>query len=380
MKNEEIVRVLQYMVSNDKGGLTKYICQNYKFINKDKIQFDFITYDRFLDFEEEFSKEGARFYRVPRLKNVFKYFKFWRTLQRKNKYKIVHFHMSYTNIVPIIFAKSVGIENIILHAHSTQIDDNRFFIRAIKTILNFLGKYLVQFLVKKYLACSDLAAKWMFPVKIIKEKKYILAHNAIDLKKYIFDKNMRKKKRKELCISDKCFCIGHVGRFTYQKNHDFLIDIFYEIYKVSSKAELLLIGENIDNKKYIDKIKNKIEKLHLNANVKFLGKRDDVPQIMQAMDCLVLTSLFEGLPLVGIEAQAAGLPCFFSDTITKEVKITNLVNFISLKKKPEFWAEKILNTNTNIKRFSLKEILSSGYDINMEIKKIEKIYLLDKEN
>ena len=207
MESKKTIRVLQYIVSNDKGGLTKYICQNYCFINKSKIQFDFITYDKFLDFEKEFYQEGARFYRILKIKNIIKYFSFWKRLQEENKYEIIHFHMSYTNIVPIICARLVGIKNIILHAHSTQIDDNRFFIRMIKKQLNFLGKFLAKFLVKRYLACSDLAAKWMFSRTIVREKKYILAHNAIDLKKYLFNREIRNQKRKELDISDNCFCI-----------------------------------------------------------------------------------------------------------------------------------------------------------------------------
>lgn len=370
MENENAIRVLQYIVSNDKGGLTKYICQNYCFINKNKIQFDFITYDKFLDFEKDFYNKGAKFYRIPKIKNIFKYFSFWRRLQKENKYKIIHFHMSYTNFIPIICARLVGIESIILHAHSTQIDDNRFFIRVIKEQLNFLGKILSKFIVKKYVACSDFAAKWMFPVTVVKKKKYMLAHNAIDLEKYIFNIEIRKQKRKELGISDNCFCIGHIGRFTYQKNHEFLIDIFKEIHLLNKNTRLLLIG----NGPLIDKIKEKVLNLNLENNVIFLGNRKDVPSLYNVMDCFVLPSLFEGLPIVGIEAQAAGLPCFFSDTITKELFITNLANYIALNENPKIWAKKIIEYQWVLRKNMSNEIKKNGYDINMEIKNLERYY------
>lgn len=371
MKEKNSIRVLQATVCNDKGGLTGYICQNYNFIDKDKIQFDFITYDKVLDFEEDFKKKGADFYRSPKPQNIFKYYKFWRKLQRKNKYKIVHFHMAYTNIIPIIFAKLVGIENIILHAHSTQIDDNRLVIRVIKENLNSIGKILVKFLVKKYLACSDLAAKWMFPKEVVREKKYILAHNAINLNRYLFSKKIRKEKRKELQILDDCFCIGHVGRFTYQKNHEFLIDIFKEIHSLNINTKLLLIGSG----PLVDKIKEKVINSNLEKDVIFLGNRKDVFNLYSIMDCFVLPSLFEGLPIVGIEAQAASLPCFFSNTITKELSISNLVEYLSLKKSSTIWAKRIIATKNVVRKNRAYEIKENGYDINSEIKKLENFYI-----
>lgn len=371
MENKKNIRVLQYIVSNDKGGLTKYICQNYYFINKDKVQFDFVTYDKFLDFEKDFCNKGAKFYRIPKIKNIYKYFSFWKKLQEKNKYEIIHLHMSYTNIIPIICAKLVGIKSIILHAHSTQIDDNRFFVRMIKKQFNFLGKFLAKFLVKRYLACSDLAAKWMFPTTIVKEKKYILAHNAIDLKKYLFNRGVRNQKRKELNISDNCFCIGHVGRFAYQKNHDYLIDIFKEIYLLNKNTKLLLIGDG----SLINREKEKVLKLGLEENVIFLGNRNDVFDLYNAFDCFVLPSRFEGLGMVIIEAQASSLHCYVSDIIPKEVKITDLVDFISLDKSPKFWAKKIMKDNIFERNNMLKDILKAGYDIEYQVKRLEKIYM-----
>ena len=168
--------------------------------------------------------------------------------------------------------------------------------------------------------------------------------------------------------------MGHVGRFSYQKNHEFLIEIFNEIHKILSEAELLLIGDAVEDKTYLNKAKQKVKDLGLEENVKFLGIRNDVPELMQTMDCFVLPSRFEGLPMVGIEAQAAGLPCYFSDVITEEVKITDLVNFISLNKSPKFWAKEVIKSR-NFKRKDISnKIIEAGFDINTEINKIEKFY------
>ena len=138
---------------------------------------------------------------------------------------------------------------------------------------------------------------------------------------------------------------------------------------------LVLIGDAVDDKSYLNEAKQKVKELSLEENVRFLGMRNDVPEIMQAMDCFILPSRFEGLPLVGVEAQVAGLPCYFSDTITKEVKITNLVNFLSLEENPQIWARKIIKNRDFKRKSDLDEIIKAGYDINTEIRKIEKFYI-----
>lgn len=201
--------------------------------------------------------------------------------------------------------------------------------------------------------------------------------NAIDCSKFCFDSEIRNEMRKSLHIEDK-FVVGHVGRFTYQKNHGFLIDVFNEIHKINPKAVLLLIGDAVGNMSYYEKAKQKVQQYGLTGCVQFLGMRNDVPLLMQAMDCFVFPSKFEGLGIVGVEAQAAGLPCFFSDTITQELGITKLAHFISLNESPAKWAEIILNNRKTERKDMQPEIAAEGYDVKYEIHKLEKIYQGDK--
>ena len=152
----------------------------------------------------------------------------------------------------------------------------------------------------------------------------------------------------------------------------FLINIFDKVHKILPEAMLLLVGDAVEDKSYLNRAKQKVKELKLEKNVKFLGMRNDVSELMQAMDCFILPSRFEGLPLVGIEAQTAGLVCFFSSNITNEIKITDLVNFISLEKSPQFWAEIIIKNKDYKRKNKIKEITVSGYNIDIEIEKNRK--------
>ena len=205
-------------------------------------------------------------------------------------------------------------------------------------------------------------------------KKFTIIHNAIDSKNYKFDLEKRDNLRKSLNIENK-FVIGHVGRFAYQKNHKFLINIFYELQKIEPTSVLMLVGSSVNDDQFIIKAKEQVKKLNIENKVLFLGMRNDVPDLMQAMDCFILPSSFEGLPLVAVEAQSAGLKSYLSDVITDEVKITDLVEFISLKESPEHWAKQILSNRNYIRKDMTDEVKKAGYDIKTEIKKIEKFYL-----
>lgn len=371
MGGKRVIRILQATVTNDSGGLTWYICQNYRFIDKSKIQFDFITYDDKLEFKNEFEKIGANFYQIPKPIHFFSYVKKLFEIQKKRQYEIIHLNLSYANVLPIIVAKIIGIKTIIIHSHSTQIDDKRFLARFAKENIHRFGKLLIPKIANVFLACSIPAAKWMFGKSIADFNKYMIIHNAIFIEKYIFSINIREKKRLELGIEAETFCVGHIGRFTYQKNHEYLLKIFAEVLLKRPNSKLVLIGDG-DN---LQNIKDLVKEKKLYDKILFLGNRKDVPELMQIMDCFVLPSRFEGLPIVGIEAQTAGLPCFFADTITKELGITDLAHFIPLQVTPKEWVEQILQ-NSNIDRKDMsKEISAAGYDIKTEIKNMEKIYI-----
>ena len=316
---------------------------------------------------------GARFYHISRPSHPISYAKSLKSILNQTEYAAVHFNMSYANFIPIIIARWIGAKKIIMHSHSTAIDDRRDSIRFAKIIIHKLGRYLMNYMADEYLACSSLAAKWMYPGSILQSKHYHMARNAIDVSKYNYNPHVRDDIRRKLKINDDTFVIGHVGRFTYQKNHEFLINVFKKVHQKVNDSVLLLIGEGPDE----GVIKQKVKELKLNNNVMFLGRRNDVPKLFQAMDCFVLPSRFEGLPIVGIEAQAAGLPCVFSTAITAEASVSDEVVFTSLDDMSH-WISNILATSTKQRKACEKSCLDvAGYNIQSEIKKIESLYEVD---
>jgi glycosyltransferase involved in cell wall biosynthesis len=218
-----------------------------------------------------------------------------------------------------------------------------------------------------YCACSVAAGK----SKFTKDHAFIIVNDGIDLSRFTYNKKVRNDYRAKLGINEENFVVGHVGRFSYQKNHNYLIDIFKELCKLNSTAILLLVGTGeLENS-----IKEKVRALQLEEKVIFTGAVDNVNDYMQAMDCFVFPSRFEGLGMVAIEAQAMALPCFLSDGIPKEVAITDLVHFIALNESPSRWREAIMNQQLKIRMDMSATVKVAGYDITNVAEKIRDIYL-----
>ena len=372
MYNKKPVFVLQIGMTKNIGGLETYLMQQFEHINNDIVRYDFvnITGEYDIVFSDKIKQAGSNIYNIcSRHKNPILHYWQWIKLLRKykNKYKAIVLNAnSLEYVFPIFIAKFFNIKMRVIHSHNAGFENKIGILR--KILINF-NKLLLNVGATDYLACSQKAGEWMFG----KNKKFVLIHNAINVNEYRYDLEERQKKRKELKLENR-FVIGHVGRFVYQKNHDFLIDIFNEVHKILPEAMLLLIGDAVEDKSYLNEVKQKVKELNLEENIRFLGMRNDVPEIMQAMDCFLFPSRFEGLGIVIIEAQTAGLPCYVSSVIPNEVKITNLVDFISLNEFPENWAEKIIK-NKNYKRKDIsKEIIKAGYDIDTEIKKVQNFY------
>ena len=372
-----MIKILQAFVVNDNGGLTNYICQNYRFIDKNKIQFDFLTYERkSLDFEEEFINLGSHFFHVSRLFHLLSYINEMRIILHENNYAAIHFNMSYANFIPVLIVYLLNAKRIIIHSHSTKIDDRRKLVRLIKTCVHYVGKYILKFIATDYLACSALAAQWMYPKSIIKSKYYHLAKNAIDVHKYLYNPQIRITEKRKLGIPDSVFVIGHIGRFTYSKNHEFLLDIFQSIVCKNKNTMLLLIGEGPEENAILEQTR----KMGLVGKVLFLGRREDVPRLLQVMDCFVLPSRFEGLCIVGVEAQASGLPCIVSDQISKELNQTGLVQFISLTSSADIWAKTILSVKDIRRKNIEKKLNSCGYDIRISIEQMTRLYMQELDD
>ncbi len=364
------IRILQGVVSNDGGGLTGYICQNYRFLDRSRFQFDFVTYDEHLDFEAAFSAMGARFFHIPRPSQPLAHYRALRAIVRTTRPDILHLNLSYANIVQLGLARLAGFPVIIAHSHSTGFDEPRYHVRLAKSLIHRIGRWAMPRLADAYFACSMLAAEWMFPAALRKSSLFYLAHNAIDLDRFACRPELRAEERKALGIPEDSLVLGHVGRFTYQKNHAFLLDVFAAVHEKESGAHLVLVGEG----PLKAEVKEKARALGLASAVHFLGRRKDLDALYQAMDCLVLPSRFEGLCIVAIEAQAAGLPCVCSDALPEEAHVTDACPSLSLEAPIAAWRDAILERARNPRRDSKAMVSEHGYDIREEILRVQERY------
>lgn len=374
--SQEVVRVLHVTEMLQAAGIESFIMNVYRNIDRSKIQFDFfITRDEKEFYDDEIKELGGKKYTIDinKDKNVFirvlqESYQLYKFL-KKTKYKIVHIHSGTPLRVFYLFAaKFAGVDKRMYHSHSAEVKGPHSLLATKKIIFKIL-KRMFRYSATNYFACSKAASEWMYPPKLWQDVKVI--YNGINIEKFKFNKQIREKYRNELDISDN-YVIGHIGRFNEQKNHTFLIDIFNEIHKRDKKAKLLLIGEG----ELKEKIHEKVKKLCLDDSVIFLGVRHDVNNIMQAIDVFLLPSNYEGLPVVGVEAQASGLPTIVSDNITNEIKITDNIKMVSLSKLPSQWADIILNYKDKYDRKDMSiEITKSGYDISDTVKSITTYYL-----
>lgn len=365
--NEKPIRVAQIIGKYIGGGVEAVVLNYFKFINKEKVQFDFICDSDSTNIPyEEIESLGGRVILIPPYQKIFKYQKELTKILKDGNYKIVHSHINTLSIFPLRAAKKAGVPIRIAHSHSTS-NKKECGKNLLKNILKPFSKVYAN----KYMCCSELAGRWLFGNKEYDKGTVYLLNNAIDINKYKYDKTMRKNKRKELGIRDSTFVVGHIGRFVEQKNHRFLIDIFNEIHKKNNGSILLLAGQG----PLMAEVKEKVHNLNLDNSVIFLGQRKDANELYQVFDLFLLPSLYEGLPVVGVEAQASGNLCYLSNDMTKETKVLDSTVFMSLNNTAEEWANAILKDASKYKKQdTMDEISKHGFNIEKEAEKLEKKY------
>lgn len=362
-----MIRVAQIIGKWLGGGVESVVMNYYRHIDRTKIQFDFICDADSTNIPyEEIEKLGGKVIVVPPYQKLPAYLKELKKVFLEGGYKIVHSHISTLSVFPLYAAKKNGVPVRIAHSHSTS-NKKEWKKNILKNLLRpFSKKYATD-----YFCCSELAGRYLFGNKTYDSGKVHLLKNAIELNKFAYDENLRKQKRAELGISDGTLVVGHIGRFVAQKNHDFLIDIFNEIQKLREHSLLLLVGQG----PLVGEVKAKVERLGLSEKVRFLGQRSDVHELYQAFDTAVLPSLYEGLVVVMVEAQCAGLPCFCSSEASPETKISPNLEFVSLKENPDSWAKKIINKVTGFSRVNTTSSLSgNGYDIEKTAGMLQEYY------
>lgn len=340
----------------NRGG-AEGMCMNImRQLDKEKVQFDFVKHgDRVGVYEEEIKSLGGRIYTAPAYKvyNHFQYCLWWKKFFREHpEYQIIHGHYYTLSSIYLKIAKRMG-RKTIAHSHNTREFScfKRYLIKNIEGIADY------QF------ACSDEAGKWMFP-----NSQYKVICNAIDTDAFKFNPQLRQKMRKDFSVEDK-LVIGGVGRLVEQKNPLGMVDIVEAASKRITNLQMLWAGSG----SLREKVEMKIKERGLNDVITLLGNRGDVPELMQAMDAVLMPSFFEGLPVSLVEAQASGLPVLCSDTITKEVDVTGLCSFLPLDNTGA-WVEAIQAIDTS-KRTDVSDlIIKNGYDVSTTTKWLEQFY------
>lgn len=370
------MRVLHIVAGLDTGGVATLLYQYFIHLTDTNIKFDFVVHKNPLlngrkgYFEYKFEELGCNIYTVvPKKNNIFKNLSQVNKIIKNGNYDIVHVHNEEVSFLYILLALLNKIKVRVVHAHYAYKKEN-----IIKKNLNVFFKRILKSTSNVLLACSKDAGISLYGKNCINNKNFYILHNAIDLDKFTFSKDIRAKKRKELGLNDDDFAIIDVGRFTYQKNPFFAIDIFNEILKKNINSKLIMVGIG----ELLDEAINMSKQKGIQDKILFLGARDDVNELLQAADTFLLPTRFEGLGIVYIEAQAASLETIAPlENVPKEIKCTEQLHFISYKDDASLWATKILQIyiNSNHIRKSSNEILKKcGYDINTEAKKLYDIY------
>lgn len=370
------IKVLYFVDRMLRGGIQSLVIDWVSRFDKEKIQVDFLLLDDGNEYELENTLKGMGCM-VYKLKGIWiktpvDFIKESKALdnffEKHHDYKVVHLHSSSKNYMVLKYAKKYGISMRIAHSHNIDFQTKN----PLKKIMgNLLKPRLIKYSTD-FFACSKIAGEWLFGNKIVNSPKFKVIHNAIDYDKFKFNISYRKEYRKKLNISESEIVIGHIGRFVNQKNHNFLIDIFYDLFKKNSKYKLLLIGTG----KLENKIKKKVQSLGIEKAVIFAGFQSNANKYLQAMDIFVFPSKYEGLGLVLVEAQASGLPCFAtSNKIPTEVKINKNFHFLPLQKK--LWINTILNMDKT-RLDSRNELKAKKYLIEDVVLELEKIYMSER--
>ena len=364
---KEPIRVLQIIGIVAGGGVEAVIMNYYEHIDRTKVQFDFIVHnDNKIDITPKVEALGGRVYKVtPYYKNPIAFMWDIYKVIKRHHYRIVHSNMNTLSAFSLFAAWAAGAPVRILHNHSTSSPGE-----TKRNIMKFMLRPFARLFATHYFACSRLAGEWMYGKKMMDIGKVKIVNNALDLKKYAFNSRKREMLRKELGFTDE-FVIGHVGRFMFQKNHEFLIDVFVKAYKKNPRMVLLLIGDG----PLRSAMEEKVKKLGLTDHVNFLGLRNDVQNLYNVMDIFVLPSHYEGLPVVGVEAQANGLPCLFSTKVTKETHLTHSAQFLDLEAGASTWAEEIISIKCERNKKAGDELRQAGFEINKEAEKLAKFYI-----
>jgi len=359
------IKILHCLLSQNIGGIETFLINVLRRIDKNDFYIDFISECETPAYNDEIRSLGSNIYQLPpRRKHPLQHRKMLYKLIHENNYNIIHVHKnSLADISAFTVCKRARVKSVIAHSHSSST------LTKIFHLLHLVNRKKIRRIAKYYFACNELAGRWLFGNKLYNEGNITIVSNAIDIDRFAFCQKTRDNVRRALGLQDN-FVIGHVGRFISNKNHEFLIKLFLIAHKINPSSVLMLVGEG--------EVKTKIEKLVLQNGISdsviFTGERNDVSELYQAMDVFVLPSFYEGMPVAAIEAQAAGLPCLLSNSISNEIALTSLVKQLEMNNL-DIWLDAIKNTKKIENRENCnKRIIEERYDISSTVSKLEQLY------
>ena len=361
---DKVIRVAQIIGIAGAGGVESVVMNYYKNIDKTKVQFDFFVESPSIIIDKELIESmGGNIVIIPPYKRIFSFLLKLTKLLKEKDYDIIHSNMNALSVFSLFAAFLAGKKIRIAHSHTTT-NKKEWKKNILKSILQPFSKVFAT----HYFACSEKAGRWLFGNKTFEQGKVEIINNAVNLNRFKYDTDLRNKVRKELKINDE-FVVGHIGRFVTVKNHEFIIEMFNEFQKNRPASKLLLIGDG----EGMEKIKQLLSFYKLEDKVLFIGAVSNPQDYYQAMDVFILPSLYEGLPVVGVEAQTSLLPSLFSNNVTKEVLINNNAKQIPLELNE--WIKELENIDVNNRVNVENKVLNSRFNISNEAKKLEEKYL-----
>lgn len=372
IQNSQPIRVLEVFGRMNRGGAEAMIMNLYRKMDRSKVQLDFMVHTtEHCQFDDEIEQLGGHIYRVPRFHvvNFFGYRRAWRHFFKTHpEIKVVHGHMGATAAIYLHEANRAGCFTI-AHSHSAgkKID-------SAHDIFYNTFSYFTRFVAKQFFGCSTEAGISRYGTKVVNSPSYRNFPNAIELRDFIYNEGNRRQVREAFHINPDQLVVIHVGRVTPPKNPPMLFRIFKEIIKQNADVVCLWVGTGELEGKY----KQLIEKENLQDRIRMTGVRSDIPQLLMAADCFLFPSLWEGLPVSVVEAQATGLPCVIADTISREVEVTDLVEWHKLTESPAEWAKRcvlLADQHKDYRTSPVESLRKAGYDINESVKFLKDFYI-----
>lgn len=353
-----MIKILQIGMC-ERGGVESFIFNHYKVIDRDNYSFDFIRMVEHIAYEEQIQSLGGTIFSVANSrKNPMLCYKQIQSIIDENHYDVVHIHIShFADIIPLLATKLSHCSSIILHAHNNGMNGR------LSVKLHTFHRIVTSKMKVERLACSKSAGEFMFG-----NSPFTIFENAIPKETFFYDEEKRMQMRNLLEIPEHAYVIGTVGRLDTQKNQSFLIETFKEYLNINPFAYLMIVGDGV-LKSFLQALAHKLD---IESKVIFTGFKEDVSPYYQAMDVFCLPSIFEGLGIVGIEAQMSGLPCIFSDKCAEEVNVSGKSVFLSLHEKDR-WLH-MIQMHYLSRNYNERTIPIDGYDIKENIKKLEKLY------